>query len=255
MKVLVLGHTGMLGSMVARVMRDAGHDVLGIRVGETVLEGWVPEAVINCFGIIPARGDSVVNMIDGNATYPHKMAGLCDMVGARLIHVSTDCVFSGRRGDYTEDDTPDATDIYGRSKALGEVGAPHVTLRTSIIGHGGKHGLVNWLMQQQGDIPGYVNAWFSGLTTLEFARVIRDHVLPRPDLQGLYHVGGEGIRKARLIARIAEVYGLPVRVVPVEQPVVDRTLISARFRDATGYYPPMWTDMIREMHDDWQNTR
>jgi dTDP-4-dehydrorhamnose reductase len=212
-----------------------------------------PDAVINCVGLVKqlAVADDPLQAIPINALLPHRLARLCDVAGARLVHVSTDCVYAGTRGGYREDDPPDAQDLYGRSKLLGEVDYPNaVTLRTSIVGHelGAAHGLVGWFLSQTGTVRGYTRAVFSGLPTVELARVIRDHVLPRPELHGLYHVSAAPISKHDLLRLVAEVYGKATTITPDDKLVIDRSLDSTRFRRATGYEPPAWPDLVRRMH-------
>jgi len=152
---------------------------------------------------------------------------------------------------YRESDAPDAVDLYGRSKALGEVDYPHaVTLRTSIIGHelgGSAHGLIEWFLAQQDQVKGFKKAIFSGLPTVELARVIRDHVLHAPHLRGVYHVSAAPIDKHALLNLVAQAYGRTTRIVPDEQLVIDRSLDSTRFRQATGYEPPAWPELVRRM--------
>jgi len=148
---------------------------------------------------------------------PHRLARLCELSGARLVHMSTDCVFAGDKGCYLESDPSDAKDLYGRSKFLGEVAYPHaVTLRTSIIGHElqSAHGLVGWFLAQQERCNGYTKAVFSGLPTVVLAQIIRDVVIPRPDLSGVYHVAAEPIAKYDLLKLIAETYGKTIEIVP-----------------------------------------
>jgi dTDP-4-dehydrorhamnose reductase len=177
---------------------------------------------------------------------------MCSLVGARMIHVSTDCVFSGRQGHYRESDQPDATDLYGRSKLLGEVDYPHaVTLRTSIIGHefGRATALVDWfLTQTTQSVKGFKKAVFSGVPTVELARVMKDFVLPRPDLRGLYHVAAQPIAKFDLLTLVAHQYGKEIEIVPDESLVIDRSLNAARFHEATGYVAPEWPALIEAMH-------
>jgi dTDP-4-dehydrorhamnose reductase len=162
-----------------------------------------PSVVINCVGLVKqlAEANDPLQTIPINSLLPHRLAALCADVGARLIHISTDCVFSGVKGDYSEADAPDANDLYGRSKLLGEVeGRGAITLRTSIIGHelaGGRHGLLEWFLHQEKNVKGYRRAIFSGLPTVELAAIIRDYVLPRSDLSGLYHVASAPISKDR----------------------------------------------------------
>jgi dTDP-4-dehydrorhamnose reductase len=169
-----------------------------------------------------------------------------------LIHVSTDCVFSGSRGNYRESDTSDATDLYGKSKFIGEVSYPHtITLRTSIIGHEltGNHSLIGWFLAQSGPVKGYTKAIFSGLPTVELARVVRDHVLPNRDLSGLYHVAAEPIDKFDLLNIVAKAYGKDIAIEPDDRVSIDRSLNAERFRAATGYVAPAWPDLIARMRD------
>ena len=212
-----------------------------------------PDVVINCIGVVKqlAEADDPLTALPINALLPHRLARLCSLARARLVHVSTDCVFSGAKGHYTESEFADANDLYGRSKYLGEVDYPHaVTLRTSIIGHelDGARSLLCWFLAQGGSVHGFSRAVFSGLPTVELARVIRDHVLPNPDLRGLYHVSAEPINKYDLLQLVAQVYRRSTTIIPSDQPVIDRSLDSTRFRDATGYTPPTWPDLVRRMH-------
>jgi dTDP-4-dehydrorhamnose reductase len=153
---------------------------------------------------------------------------------------------------YSESDPPDAQDLYGRSKLLGEVDYPHaVTLRTSIVGHelGGAHGLVGWFLAQSESVRGYTKAVFSGLPTVELAAVIRDRVLSRPSLHGLYHVAAAPIAKYELLRLVATQYGKAIEVVPDERVAIDRSLDGSRFREATGYEAPPWPELVRRMHE------
>lgn len=279
-RVLVLGATGMLGNAVVRYLggdpqtevfgtlrsaRMLGHFppsfrdrlVTGIDVENvdgliSVMARVRPDVVVNCVGAVKQLADAADPLValPLNALLPHRLARLCAASGARLIHVSTDCVFNGQRGNYTEEDTPDATDLYGRSKLLGEVDYENaITLRTSIIGHelDSSHGLVDWFLSQSGTVRGYSRAVFSGLTTVELARVIGEHVVTRPELRGLYHVSVAPIDKCSLLGVIAAIYGKATEIIPSDQPVIDRSLCSGRFRSATGYSPPEWPDMIQAM--------
>jgi dTDP-4-dehydrorhamnose reductase len=167
------------------------------------------------------------------------------------VHISTDCVFSGAKGMYVESDFPDADDLYGRSKYLGEVDYPHaVTLRTSIIGHelDGARSLLCWFLAQGGSVRGFTKAVFSGLPTVELARVVRDFVLPHPELHGLYHVSAAPINKYDLLKLVAQAYGKSIEITPHDQLVIDRSLDSTRFKAATGYAPPSWPELVRTMH-------
>lgn len=281
-RVLVLGATGMLGSAVLRVFAASpAHDVIAsARSGAAFLQlpeevrdrviGGIdvesadslartfararPAAVINCIGLVKqlAEADEPLAAIQINALLPHQLAHLCQAARARLVHVSTDCVFAGTRGMYREDDLADAQDLYGRSKHLGEVDyANAVTLRTSIIGHelGSAHGLVDWFLSQSSTVRGFRRAVFSGLSTVELARVIRDYVLPRPDLRGIYHVSADPISKYDLLRLVSQTYGKTIEIVPDDKLVIDRSLDSTRFRNATGYVAPPWPEMVRAMHE------
>jgi dTDP-4-dehydrorhamnose reductase len=282
MKVLVLGVTGMLGSAVFSVFgRDAAHETWGtmrnaallhcfpeeahsrLLAGVNVLDQDAlidvltrirPEVVINCVGLIKQLADAKDPLLalPINAMLPHRLAHLCTLGGARLIHVSTDCVFSGRKGRYLESDLSDATDLYGKSKYMGELhGQPHaITLRTSIIGHelNSNHALVDWFLSQQGEVRGFSRALFSGLPAIELARVMKDHVLPHGELAGLYHVAAKSISKLDLLRLVAAQYGKAVEIVPDDSLRMDRSLNGERFREATGYVAPEWPELIRRMH-------
>lgn len=280
MKILILGISGMLGNAMFRVLSEAGeHDVYGtVRsasarrhfaadLWERVTPGidvdnqdgltrlfaeLKPQVVINCIGLIKqlAEADDPLQALPINAMLPHRLARLCQLGEARLIHVSTDCVFSGNKGNYREADSPDATDLYGRSKHLGEVTYPHtLTLRTSIIGHelASAHGLIGWFLAQEDRVRGYTKAVFSGLPTVELARIVRDIILPRPDLSGLYHVAAAPITKHDLLKLVADVYGKTIEIWPDDAVAIDRSLNADRFREATGYVAPPWPQLVRTM--------
>lgn len=281
-RVLVLGTTGMLGSAVFRTFDDDGtYEVWGtlrshadlryfsesqctrMLTGCDVLDqdGLVsvisrvrPQVVINCIGLIKQLSDSndPLTALPINAMFPHRLARLCGLSGARLIHVSTDCVFSGRKGKYTESDISDAEDLYGKSKYIGELhDVSHaITLRTSIIGHElhSNHALVDWFLSQQGPVQGYSRTIFSGLPTVELARVMKDFVLPHSELSGLYHVGAQAISKHELLHLIAAQYGKNVDIELDDAHILDRSLDCTRFRAATNYVAPEWPELIRRMH-------
>jgi dTDP-4-dehydrorhamnose reductase len=213
-----------------------------------------PDVVINCIGLVKQRveADTPLEAIPINSLFPHRLARLCDVAGARLIHISTDCVFSGTRGMYQEQDVSDAQDLYGRSKYLGELHYPHtVTIRTSIIGHGlsTSHGLVDWFLAQTSTVNGYKRTVFSGLPTIELARVMRDFLVPNPRLRGLYHVSSEPINKCELLKLVAQAYDKKIQIISDERIVNDRSLDSSRFRELTGYQPPAWPELVRRMHE------
>lgn len=281
MKILVVGSSGMIGSTVLRVLSEkndsdvfgsirdesckrffsesiAARLVAGVDVEQTdhlvkLLDQIRPDVVVNCAGLTkhkPEADDPLVS-IPINTLMPHRLAGLCKLVGARLIHVSTDCVFSGAKGRYVEDDFADARDVYGKSKALGELHYPHtVTLRTSTIGHElqSQYGLLDWFLAQEGRCKGYSRAIFSGLPTVVFAQIIRDLVIPNFALSGLYHIAAKPINKLDLLGLIADVYGKQIDIIPDDKLILDRSLDAQRFQLATGYIAPEWPELINTMH-------
>lgn len=211
-----------------------------------------PDVVINCIGLIkqhPLASDPILSL-ETNALLPHRLALLCQASGARLIHISTDCVFSGAKGNYTEEDISDAQDLYGRSKYLGETSAPNaITLRTSIIGPElyTQYGLLAWFLSQQQAVKGFKKAIFSGFTTDELSRIIADYVIPNPTLTGLYHVSSDPISKYDLLTLFNEFYQRGLTITPQSDFVCDRSLNSNCFRNAVSYTPPAWPIMIEAM--------
>lgn len=282
MKILVLGATGMLGNAVFRhfsgqpgfdthgTVRSgaarrhfaaadaerlhAGVDALDFDSLVSVFAQVRPDVVVNAIGVIKqlASANDPLHAIPINSLLPHRLARLCGAAGARLIHVSTDCVFSGSRGGYRESDQPDAYDLYGRSKLLGEVDYPHaITLRTSIIGHelGSTHALVDWFLSQTGRVRGFTKAIFSGVPTIELARIIQHAVLPRRELHGLYHVAAAPISKYDLLGLVARAYDKRVEMDADDTLVIDRSLVAERFNAATGYRPAAWPALISAMKE------
>ena len=276
---LVLGASGMLGNACLKALGRPGDVVRGtvrsagsIRQLPEALQAGVlsgvdagdfdsvtraievvrPDVVVNCIGMVKQLAESRDPLValPLNALFPHRLQRLCAVADARLVHVSTDCVFSGDRGMYLESDRPDADDLYGVSKRLGEVDAANaVTLRTSIIGHelSGARSLIDWFLAQEGPIDGFTRAVFSGVPTVELARIIRDFVVPHPQLRGLYHVSAEPIDKHTLLSLVTREYGRQTVINPSERLIIDRSLNSDRFRAATGYAPPAWPDLIALM--------
>jgi dTDP-4-dehydrorhamnose reductase len=280
MKVLVLGASGMLGSAVFRVLSEAPdwlvygtlrsetHKrffqvpiverlLVGVDVEQhdSLVQAFVqtrPDIVINCIGLVKqlAEVNDPLRVIPINTLLPHRLAKLCELAGARLIHISTDCVFSGEKGGYSESDVPDARDLYGRSKYLGEVAGGHaLTLRTSIIGHElqSSRGLVEWFLSRTDRCEGYARVIFSGVPAVVLAAIIRDVLIPRPDLSGTYHLAATPISKFELLKLIAEVYEKRIEIVPEDHPVIDRSLDATRLLEVTGYSPPQWEEMIAMM--------
>ena len=282
MKVLILGGDGMLGHELFFQLRQRhdthvtlrqalaaytgyrlferanAFDSIDVRKAgavERVLEEYKPQAVINAVGIVKQRPESEESLmsIEVNSLLPHRLAIGCKNVGAHLVHLSTDCVFSGKQGAYREKDLPDPVDVYGRSKLLGEVaGDGALTLRTSMIGRGltRKDGLIDWFLAQRAPIQGYRNAIFSGLTTRELARVIGMLIEKHPKASGLYHVSADSISKLDLLMKLRARLGSGPDIVPVDEPRINRSLDSTRFRNEFGYAPPSWDQMLDELAQD-----
>jgi dTDP-4-dehydrorhamnose reductase len=250
-------------SPLARLLLFQGKDVLwGVEardwVGlEAILETYRPKVVINALGLIKQRSlaKQAIPCLEINALLPHRLSQTLSRWGGHLIHFSTDCVFSGRKGAYEESDPSDAEDLYGKTKFLGEVAdADNVlTLRTSIIGREllHHHSLLDWFLAcNHGVVPGYQCVIYSGLTTVEMAEVITMIVRHYPTLRGLYHVASEPITKHDLLLLIKKTYGLKVRIESATNPVCDRSLNAKRFFDATGYVTPDWPALVRNLAAD-----
>jgi dTDP-4-dehydrorhamnose reductase len=229
---------------------DAGHLDSLLRV----FAEFRPDVVINCIGVVKQLTSlqTALGLLPINALFPHRLAEICAISNTRLIHFSTDCVFSGTKGMYTEIDSPDALDLYGQSKRMGEVsGAGVLTIRTSIIGHElrSQFGLVEWFLNQTEEVQGFTNAVFSGLPTIEVARVLTEYVLPNPKLEGTYHLAAEPISKCALLKLIREIYNHNIPISETDEPVIDRSLDPCRFNAATGYRAKPWRQMISSMHE------
>lgn len=231
-------------------------DIKEFKTLERALKQLNPDVVINCIGLIKQHDVSKqhVEAVEINALLPHKIAEVCDSIGAKLIHFSTDCVFDGKAGNYVEADLPTAIDLYGKSKCLGEVDyGNHITLRTSIIGHELKSSvsLVDWFLSQEGSVRGFTKAVFSGLPTAYVAKVLKDYVLPNKSLSGLYQLSVAPIDKYSLISKVSEVYGKEIGIEKFEDFVIDRSLNSLKFREDTGFIPPSWDELVKFMHSDY----
>jgi dTDP-4-dehydrorhamnose reductase len=283
MKILILGGDGMLGHQLLKLLQErhevkvtlrqelaayascrlfsADNAICGIDVRMSdrllaTLAQFPPDAVVNAVGIVKQRPDGldVIPNLEINALLPHRVALMCRAVGARLIHISTDCVFSGHRGHYREEDVPDPVDIYGHAKLLGEVAQPGViTLRTSIIGRSlyRNASLIDWFLRQRGRIQGYRNAIFSGFTTMELSRVIAMLLESHPPLAGgLYHLSSAAISKHDLLVRLRDYLGRQIEIVPDDSVRIDRSLDSTRFRAEFHYSPPSWDAMLQELAED-----
>jgi dTDP-4-dehydrorhamnose reductase len=281
MKLLILGGAGMLGHKLwqmasgrtetwatvrdARTLRsdmpfDGRRLVAGVHAEhfDTVVRAFAsvrPDVVVSCIGVVKQRGEAKdpITSLKVNSLFPHRLAGLCGAAGARLIHISTDCVFSGRSGRYREADEPDAIDLYGRTKQLGEVTGPGLlTLRTSIVGRelATAQGLVEWFLAQRERAPGFTKAIFSGLTTTELSRVILGIVESHQHLQGIYHVASTPISKHDLLGLMNSAFKRRLTIEPDDSLRIDRSLDGTRFNEITAYRAPDWPAMIAEMAAD-----
>lgn len=283
MKIMILGATGMLGHKLVQVLSRehtvtgtvrgntsvlADHpvfsksDVLGnisadnLESIRTAIDKVNPDVLINCIGIVkqlPAAQDPLQS-IAINALFPHQVAQICMQKNIRLIHMSTDCVFSGLKGYYSEKDPSDAEDLYGKTKYLGEVDYPGcLTLRTSIIGREleTKHGLIEWLMSMDGrTVPGFKNAIFSGLTTIALSEIISRIIQEYPHFHGVLQVASEPIDKYNLLNLVKRVYSLNITIEPDESVVNNRSLNPAKFKSETNIKIPSWEYMIDQMYRD-----
>jgi dTDP-4-dehydrorhamnose reductase len=280
MRILILGGDGMIGHQCLKHLRQA-HDVyatvhkplatyaaLGLlgpdrtldnidvrsmdRVAEAMAEVR-PAAVLNATGIVKQRPQAkeATACIEINAMFPHRLATLCRAAGARLIQLSTDCVFSGRKGLYEETDPTDAEDLYGKTKAMGELKEAHcVTLRTSSLGLelGRRQGLIEWFLAQRGPIKGFRRAIYTGLTGLELSRVIERVLTSHTTLSGLYQVAAAPINKYDLLKRLAAALGrTDITISPDDDFVCDRSLCGRKFEKETGYQAPSWDSMLEEL--------
>jgi dTDP-4-dehydrorhamnose reductase len=223
---------------------------------EKTIEETSPEVVINCIGIVKSlveqRGMLVTIWL--NSLFPHQLYQICQTKGIRLIHISTDCVFSGRTGHYHETDPSDAEDIYGKTKYLGEVNrANALTIRTSIIGRelASTNGLVEWFLSNEGGtVNGFTNAIFTGFPTLHLSRIIADIITKRQNLSGIYHISSEPISKFKLLTLINKAMRLNITIKEYPDYRVDRSLDSTLYRKETGFTPPSWEKMIEELAED-----
>jgi dTDP-4-dehydrorhamnose reductase len=286
-KILVLGGSGMLGhkmfqvlggrfgntmcslsnSRIDPVLAETGLfppdrvifdlDVLDPAKLRDVLSVEKPDFVVNCVGVIKQRtgAHDPILSISINSLLPHQLAEICETWGGRVIHFSTDCVFSGRDGSYTEASPSDAEDLYGKTKFLGEVHRPNaLTLRTSIIGHELKNfaSLLDWFLAQQGrTITGYRKVMYAGVTTNYLARVVAEVIEHQAGLSGLYQVASQPITKYDLLCLVRDAYGLDVVIHPEDEPVSDRTMVGKSFEMATGAITPPWPALVAELAEEY----
>lgn len=224
---------------------------------ETVLKKSSPEIIINAIGIIKQipKASQALETIQLNALFPHQLREVCSRLGMRLIQLSTDCVFDGLKGNYSEKDSTNATDLYGKTKALGEISEAEncLTLRTSTIGHelSSKNGLLEWFLSQENSVKGFRKAIYSGVTTLELSKAIAQVILLNRNLKGLVQIASKPISKYELLRLIAKIYKKPIEIIPFDDFHCDRSLDGSPFRSLTGYIAPSWEEMIVQMHADY----
>ena len=280
--ILVLGITGMLGSTLFKILsKEKKWQVLGTARNKAALKYFTPalskniitgvqgdnfealtdlltlkqpDLVINCIGVVKQKlaASQALETVRLNTLLPHHLAQITKKIKSRLILISTDCVFSGQKGNYKESDTPDCTDLYGQSKLGGEVtNLKHVlTIRTSIIGHelNLQQSLLDWFLNQKKAVPGYTQAIFSGLPTDELSRIIRELIIPNKELSGLYHISAKPISKYRLLNLIAQIYDKKIKIIEQPLPAIDRSLNCEKFIKKTHYRIKDWKTLIAKMH-------
>lgn len=280
MRTLIVGGNGMLGHTLLGVLgrhfdiratlrnsRDSyphngtfseANTIEGILLGPTdnlksltsQIISWEPQIIINAAGVVKQRpeAENAIESISVNSLLPHQLAKAANLIKAKLIHFSTDCVFAGTKGMYREKDLPDGTDLYGRSKLLGEVtGARCLTLRTSLVGRElAREGrsLFEWFLAQKKSARGYTNAIFSGFTTLEIARIVLKLITEHPDAEGLWHLASEPISKYNLLMLVKKRLSSPIDIIRDDSIQIDRSLDGSRFQKTFKYNPPDWPTMV-----------
>jgi dTDP-4-dehydrorhamnose reductase len=265
MKILVLGSGGMLGHKMVETLQEHYPDVVGLSRKDfdatdaaeirSIMLRYLPSVVVNCVGVVKQRKLNIDESVAVNAIFPHFLQGLCYDQGSYLVHFSTDCVFSGKKGNYTEQDECDAKDVYGLTKYLGEVkGAMNaLTIRTSIIGRERENhfGLLEWFLKQQGPIQGHNKAIFSGVTTNWLSGVVAT-IIGEDRLTGLYQVASPAVTKLDLLRMFQEAYNKQdVTIVPVDEPRCDRSLSGEKFQQVTRITTPgLWAQIVGQKYQD-----
>lgn len=281
MKVIILGSTGMIGSAVLFTLsKNKNLNVCGctsrkhlpekfkknIDVAflkgfnlenysslETNIKNNKPNIVINCAGVVKqsSQASDYLKMINLNSLIPHQLNALSQKYKFKIIQVSTDCVFSGKEGNYKETDIPDPIDIYGKSKSLGElINNNHLTLRCSLVGFEvfAKNGLLEWFLDQKDECKGFKNAIFSGLSTFEFAKVVEEIILNHSDLKGLFHISSTPISKYEFLKKISFQFSKKINIVPDINFKINRSLSSSLFSKKTGIKISDWDVMIKDLY-------
>ena len=284
MKLMILGSNGLLGNTFTKYFLSKGNyetfgivrdrdkisqfqkkfhknflvinSIFDLKNLENEIRNFGPDAIINCLGLTnkikKRKIDFIQKYIQINSLFPHQLYQLCAIYGIRLIQLSTDCVFSGKKGFYNELDNPDPIDIYGKSKLLGELNYKNsLTIRKSVIGHElfSDNGLLEWFLNKSEYVEGYRKSIFSGLTCLELANIIHLYVLPRHDLNGILHISGQSVSKYDLLKEIAGEYNKNIKIIPNDTIKIDRSLDASNFNKLSGYKPKLWSELIKSMHE------
>lgn len=285
-KILILGSTGLLGNTILRyfsrklnfkcyalIRKNTDkikfkniHNVKFYKINydklndiKAILNKVKPHVIVNCIGLVKQliNNYKISEIIKVNSLMPHYLSELTRGKNKiRFIHFSTDCVFLGNKGNYTEQDLPDANDIYGKSKILGELNYPNtVTIRTSIIGHElqTNYSLLNWFLDQKKFVKGYKNAIFSGLTTLEIAKILDKYIIPNKKLTGIIHLSGKSISKYDLLKIVSYVYKKEIKIIEDKKVKINRSLNSNYFKKKSGYKSSNWTKLIQELYEFKRN--
>jgi len=287
MKVLVIGASGMLGGSITRYLsKTKKYEVLStvrtesqkkvlnewgiknvkscININcddmsnlEKIVKEFKPQYIINCVGIIKQLGTkiNIDEYIEINSILPHKLSLIGDKYNAKLIHFSTDCVFSGLVGNYVESDMVDAKDIYGKTKYLGEINNPyHLTLRTSIIGHevNRKISLIDWFLAQNKTVNGFTKAFFTGMPSVYIAEILHKEILNRGNITGLYHLGVNPIDKYTLLNIVKKQYNKKIEIIKNNDYKINRSLNSNKIKKIIKQDEKSWEELIKKMHNEYK---
>tara|TARA_B100001109_G_C18862091_1_gene474594 strand:- start:2012 stop:2881 length:870 start_codon:yes stop_codon:yes gene_type:complete len=284
MKILILGADGMIGHKIAQSLnndfelilssrKNISPSSIGIKDGNMLLHDLTnnsidsflnktfPDLIINCAGITTRRGieDNIQNTIFLNSHLPHKLDNWANLNSKKLIHFSTDCVFSGNRGDYLDNDFADAEDIYGKTKAAGEVNTPNtLTLRCSMIGRELYNftELFEWLVENKNkNIDGYSKVLYSGITTVRMGKIISKIIKQNFNLTGIYNISSIPISKFQLLHKLSNAFDLNVDITENKNIKSNKVLISKKFTEITGIKTPDWDDLITEFVEDCERNK
>jgi dTDP-4-dehydrorhamnose reductase len=284
MRILILGVSGLIGHRLFKELSDSFEvfgtlhqskelysdfimfstqnvienvDVSEFDILKGVLNAVNPDVIINCVGITKRKAEinKPIDVLTINSVFPHKLANWAKISNKRVIHFSTDCVFDGKTGNYTEASLTTAEDVYGRTKALGEINYDHtLTIRSSFIGQElfGKTELLEWFLAQNGGkIKGYTKTFYSGVSTIFMARVIKNIIANFPKLSGLYNLAPDKpISKFELLSIANEAYKHNVEIIPDDTHIHFPTLNGSKLRHKINLIIPSWEKMMSELAED-----